>query len=506
MRFAWPAVAVLVLGGCGPSGLSEEQESEPVQDFTSAEQGLVSCSSRTDTGYTSGSAFTITVVTADGKPVELSTANAYAVMQAAAAQQGVNIVVVSGFRTMSEQQYLYGCYVNCNCNSCNLAAKPGYSNHQSGHALDLNTSAPGVYNWLTAHGAAYGFKRTVPSEIWHWEYWGGGPGGGPCGNTEDNCTNAEAQGCGNYGCGCVDHACSGGFCPGSGCSAQHTTNCGGFGAGCADGTCAGGTAPGSGCTAKETVDCSKFGCGCVDHKCNGGAACAGTGCTWRETHDCAAFGVNCVDHQCAGGFGPGNGCTGKETTDCKAKGCGCVDHACSGGSACTGSGSTARQATDCAKFGCHSVDGTCSGGACAGNGCTVKQTADCAAMGHGCVDEKCSDACTLKQTADCAAADAGCAKGACQRDGTSFQVDAGPPASAPSDDAGVPEGMLPGLEGPPPELTPDASVPGVVKPMLPSPTSLGAASPASGGCSASALGPLLLAAAAVLARWRRYGR
>ena len=25
----------------------------------------------------------------------------------------------------------------CNCNSCNLAAVPGYSNHQSGHALDL---------------------------------------------------------------------------------------------------------------------------------------------------------------------------------------------------------------------------------------------------------------------------------------------------------------------------------------------------------------------------------
>jgi hypothetical protein len=118
----------------------------------------------------------------DGKPVEVATANAYYVMAQAAAAAGVNIAINSGFRTMSEQEYLYGCYINCSCNSCNLAAKPGYSNHQSGHALDLNTSAGGVYNWLEANGAAYGFSRTVPSEPWHWEWWGGGPGGGPCGN------------------------------------------------------------------------------------------------------------------------------------------------------------------------------------------------------------------------------------------------------------------------------------------------------------------------------------
>ena len=77
-------------------------------------------------------------------------------------------------RTMAEQQYLYGCYVNCDCNSCNLAAKPGYSNHQSGHALDLNTGGFGTrtYNWLMTHGAKMGWRRTVESEDWHFEYWG----------------------------------------------------------------------------------------------------------------------------------------------------------------------------------------------------------------------------------------------------------------------------------------------------------------------------------------------
>jgi MYXO-CTERM domain-containing protein len=142
----------------------------------------IDCEEHTDVGYVEGDPFDITVVTVDGKPVEVETANAFYQMAQAAAADGVTIKINSGFRTMAEQEYFYGCYVNCNCNNCNLAAKPGFSNHQSGHALDLNTSASGVYNWLANHGGAYGFERTVPSEDWHWEWWGGGPPvSGPCG-------------------------------------------------------------------------------------------------------------------------------------------------------------------------------------------------------------------------------------------------------------------------------------------------------------------------------------
>ena len=145
------------------------------------EQAAINCSERADTGYVRGDAFRITVVTVDSKPVERETANAYYVMQQAAQRDGVAIRIVSGFRTQDEQRYLYGCYTNCNCNNCNLAARPGYSNHQSGHALDLNTSDGNVARWLNNNGARFGFRRTVPSELWHWEWWGGGPGGGPCG-------------------------------------------------------------------------------------------------------------------------------------------------------------------------------------------------------------------------------------------------------------------------------------------------------------------------------------
>ncbi len=138
------------------------------------------CSESQDTGFDAGNPFDITVVTIDGKPVEKDTANAFWVMREAAAADGVDIQIVSGFRTMDEQEYLYMCYECCCCNNCNLAAAPGYSNHQSGHALDINSGGPGVYSWLVDHGSEYGFSATVPSEDWHWEWWGGGPGGGIC--------------------------------------------------------------------------------------------------------------------------------------------------------------------------------------------------------------------------------------------------------------------------------------------------------------------------------------
>ncbi|MBZ5712138.1 D-alanyl-D-alanine carboxypeptidase family protein [Nannocystis pusilla] len=183
-------VALCAFAFAGPAWAGpHEHEAEPDDpvyfDGTPSPTYAIDCNEHEDVGYVQGSSFTITVVTVDGKPVEVETANAYYAMQQAAAADGVSIKVVSGFRTMAEQEYLYGCYINCNCNNCNLAAKPGYSNHQSGHALDLNTAAAGVLNWLEAHGDEFGFEATVPSEDWHWEWWGGGPAtNGPCGTPD----------------------------------------------------------------------------------------------------------------------------------------------------------------------------------------------------------------------------------------------------------------------------------------------------------------------------------
>ncbi len=296
--------------GCSVEVADEERERESPPAATVAEElSSISCSEKKDTGYTKGNSFPITVVTVDGKPVEKDTANAYYVMAQAAAKAGVTLKIVSGFRTMAQQQYLYSCYVNCNCNGCNLAAKPGYSNHQSGHALDLNTSSPGVLNWLNANGAKYGFSRTVPSESWHWEWWGGGPGGGPCSCEPTHCEGSKiVSGCGKgdcaaYGANCVKDSkgvrCVSVFCPATGskkvcldadrlgtCKDGGITSgsCGAFGATCVEDSlgarCVSVFCPAKG-KKKVCIDDSKI------LECNNGAP--------SNPGDCAAFGAYCSE-------------------------------------------------------------------------------------------------------------------------------------------------------------------------------------------------------------------
>jgi hypothetical protein len=120
------------------------------------------------TGYREGHAFGCTVTLVDGKPVETRTAAAFERMRAAAARAGIALRVISGFRTMEHQRALYAAF---RAGRGNLAALPGFSNHQSGHALDLNVTGAGVYRWLDRHAREFGFRRTVPTETWHWEFW-----------------------------------------------------------------------------------------------------------------------------------------------------------------------------------------------------------------------------------------------------------------------------------------------------------------------------------------------
>jgi len=120
-------------------------------------------------GYVQGRKIKITVVDVDGVVVEQKTARAFATMAEAAAGDGLELELTSGFRTNERQAELYDEYLHADGA---LAAKPGYSNHQSGRALDINVWNWSVYEWLDSHAATYGFKRTVPSEPWHWEYLG----------------------------------------------------------------------------------------------------------------------------------------------------------------------------------------------------------------------------------------------------------------------------------------------------------------------------------------------
>jgi D-alanyl-D-alanine carboxypeptidase len=104
--------------------------------------------------------------------IRTEVACAFSRMSAAAKQAGANLKISSAFRTFKRQQYFYNCYKTKKCNNGNLAAKPGSSNHGRGVALDLNTRSKGSkeYQWMKSNAHNYGFKRTVKSENWHWEF------------------------------------------------------------------------------------------------------------------------------------------------------------------------------------------------------------------------------------------------------------------------------------------------------------------------------------------------
>jgi D-alanyl-D-alanine carboxypeptidase len=103
----------------------------------------------------------------DDVEVEVSTARAFLTMQAAAAKDGVDLRIASGFRTAEEQRALFRAWRH---GRGNKAARPGESNHQSGRALDIATQGRGTFEWLEANAATFRFKRTVKGEPWHWEY------------------------------------------------------------------------------------------------------------------------------------------------------------------------------------------------------------------------------------------------------------------------------------------------------------------------------------------------
>jgi hypothetical protein len=122
-------------------------------------------------GYYNGVAKQITVVpVGNGEYLRSDAARQWKRMVAAAARDGIHISAGSGFRTMSEQRYLYDLYLH---HGGNKAAPPGYSNHQGGVAMDISGVGgygTSTFNWLSRHAGHFGFRNTVSGEYWHWGY------------------------------------------------------------------------------------------------------------------------------------------------------------------------------------------------------------------------------------------------------------------------------------------------------------------------------------------------
>ncbi len=98
-----------------------------------------------------------------GKPMRPDVAQAFDRMAAAAARDGVVLIVVSGFRSNAEQARLFAAHPDPR-----WVAPPGRSLHRLGTELDLGPAS--AYGWLAAHAPSFHFVRRMDYEPWHWGY------------------------------------------------------------------------------------------------------------------------------------------------------------------------------------------------------------------------------------------------------------------------------------------------------------------------------------------------
>jgi D-alanyl-D-alanine carboxypeptidase len=117
------------------------------------------------TGYRKGKKVKLQLVQIDWAEVELETARAFLAMREAAAADGIELMIRSGWRSNERQLWLYQAW---RMGVGNKAARPGYSNHQAGRALDIYLDEP-TFAWLERNARRFGFRRTVRGEPWHWE-------------------------------------------------------------------------------------------------------------------------------------------------------------------------------------------------------------------------------------------------------------------------------------------------------------------------------------------------
>ena len=150
-------------------------------------------------GYRDGKRFDLEIVQVGedyrGRPLWLGTETAvlWIALQRFALRQGVTLTATSGFRFMADQQKLWNERTRLPTDSESEAAKkleartrnggaarPGYSKHQSGDAIDIATGLSRMefisgrrtetFKWLETHAPKFGFAvLTVAGEPWHFE-------------------------------------------------------------------------------------------------------------------------------------------------------------------------------------------------------------------------------------------------------------------------------------------------------------------------------------------------
>jgi hypothetical protein len=131
-----------------------------------------------------GGGYSGPLVYRDGEGMRPDLAAAYDRMSAAARRAGLDLVVVSGFRSDAEQAELFARHPDPR-----WVAPPGHSLHRCATELDLGPSS--AYGWLLAHAGSFGFLRRYPWEPWHYGFVEGPP---PCSEAGNLVGNAGGLG------------------------------------------------------------------------------------------------------------------------------------------------------------------------------------------------------------------------------------------------------------------------------------------------------------------------
>jgi D-alanyl-D-alanine carboxypeptidase len=136
-------------------------------------------------------------ITPDGRlRLRQAAADQFLLMQRDAKAQGISLVPISAFRTVTEQEQLFF-EIKQQRNQearqrAEVSAPPGYSEHHTGYAVDIGDGSnqgthlsesfaqTKAFDWLQNNAAKYSFELSFPPnnpqgiayEPWHWRYVG----------------------------------------------------------------------------------------------------------------------------------------------------------------------------------------------------------------------------------------------------------------------------------------------------------------------------------------------
>jgi zinc D-Ala-D-Ala carboxypeptidase len=127
----------------------------------------------------------------DGRAVRLlpAAAEAWQAMRTAAVASGIELVAISGFRSVARQTEIIREKLAAGHNIADIlrsVAAPGFSEHHTGRAIDIGSpehieldedfERTAAFRWLQRHAGEFGFTLSYPRnnahgivyEPWHW--------------------------------------------------------------------------------------------------------------------------------------------------------------------------------------------------------------------------------------------------------------------------------------------------------------------------------------------------